>query len=90
MAAGEPGSWGGILADASCKQQTPQAACPVDSSTSAFGLTLPDGKFLPFGAAGNEQASTELAGVTEKSNPRVTVDGETDGTMIAVGDLSFR
>lgn len=90
LGAAEEGTWGGMLADAACKQQTPQAACPVDASTPAFGLVLPNGQFLPFDAAGNEKASTELDGVTEKSNPRVTVEGATDGKMIAVASLSFR
>lgn len=90
LAAGEQGTWGGMLADAACKQQTPEAACPVDASTLSFGLVLPDGQFLPFDAAGNEKASAELQGVTVKSNPRVTIDGETDGKTIAVSTLNFR
>ncbi len=87
--AAEEGSWGGMLADAVCKQQTPQAACGVDASTEMFGLVLPDGQFLPFDAGGNQKASAELKGVTEKSNPQVTVEGDTDGRSIAVASLSF-
>ena len=84
LAAADKGSWDGMLADAACKQRTPEAACPVDASTTAFGLVTPDGRFLPFDAAGNEQAATELKGQTAKSNPRVVVTGATDGETIAV------
>lgn len=90
LAAGEEGSWGGLLADAICKQQSPQASCPVDASTMAFGVELPDGRFLPFDEAGNEKAAAELEGVTDKSSPRVMVEGDSDGTMITVRTIEFR
>ena len=87
--AAEEGTWGGTLADATCKQQTPQATCPVDASTTEFGLVTSDGKFLAFDAEGNEKASAEMTGKTEKSNPQVTVEGDTDGKTVKVTTITI-
>lgn len=83
--AAEEGSWTGQLADAACKAQDPQGACPVDESTRAFGIVI-EGVFAPFDSAGNaEAAKTVQAGKT--GNPTVTVSGDYDGQKIAVESI---
>ena len=84
LAAGEEGSWSGMLADAACKQRAPEAACPVDGSTRLFGLVTSDGKFLPFDSAGNEKAAQAVQTSSASGNPAITVTGSTDGKTVAV------
>jgi hypothetical protein len=76
-----------MLADAACKQRTPDAACPVSASTQAFGLVTAQGDFLPFDAAGNQKAAEAIETSSESGNPIVTVSGSTDGKTVAVKEV---
>ncbi|MBI1353315.1 MAG: hypothetical protein GC160_03135 [Acidobacteria bacterium] len=87
LAAADKGSWDGMLVDAACKQRTPQAACPVDASTTTFGVATKDGRFLPFDAEGNRKSAYGVRGLSEKINPQIVVTGSSDGKTIAVESI---
>jgi len=89
LAAGEKGSWTGTLADAACKQRTPQAACPVDAGTRQFGLLTARGDFLPFDSEGNRKAAEALKASAADGNPIISVTGETDGQSVAVETIQL-
>jgi hypothetical protein len=89
LAAGEQGSWTGMLADAACKQRTPTAACPVDGGTRQFGLVTVQGDFLPFDAEGNRKAAEALKASAADGNPIISVTGETDGKSVAVETIQL-
>ena len=88
VAGQEKSSWTGALADAACKQRTPEAACPVDAGTRAFALVTADGT-APLDAAGNRQAAAAVAAEGSKGNPSATVVGALADGKIQVESLKL-
>ncbi len=71
------------------KMHTKQCALMPDCKASGFGVVTADGKFLKFDASGDKKAITALEGTDKKDNVTVTVDGQVDGSSIAVSSLKI-
>ena len=84
-------NWSGQLADANCKQATPDQACAISATTTAFGIVTADGKFLKFDAEGNEKAMTALkaSSASAKGEARATVSGQLVKDTIKVENLKI-
>lgn len=80
----------GQLADAACKQKTPEAACPVSAATAAFGVQSAGGGFAPFDDAGNRKAAEEVRKSRAQGNPAVVVTGAFDGKILRVESIELR
>jgi opacity protein-like surface antigen len=82
-------TWSGTLVDANCKQSTPDQACRVTGTTTAYGLES-GGKFLRFDETGNLMAIKEMEKVGAKSG-KITarVTGVMEGDTIRVQSVQL-
>ena len=66
------------------KMHTKDCALMPDCKGSGYGVVAADGKFLKFDKAGDGMAPKVLGFTSRKDNIKVTVNGEVEGSSIAV------
>ena len=85
----------GILMDKACavdmkmdaKGHDKDCAQMPDCVKSGYGVVTSDGKFLPFDAKGNQQATAWLKATKLKTNLKITVTGTVDKGVLKVTTL---
>ena len=66
------------------KMHTKDCALMPDCKGSGYGVVTADGKFLKFDKDGDGMAAKVLGFTSRKDNIKVTVNGEVEGSSIAV------
>ena len=75
----------GLLLDADCHMADAAGKCDVAATSKAFGLMLPEGKYLGLDADGNAKAKDALKGKTGAI--RASLTGKSDGQMLKVDSI---
>jgi type 1 fimbria pilin len=89
-------TFSGTLVDSDCKADDASKKCEVTSTSNAFGIQMPDGKYLKFDDHGNanvrvalHRRKAKVRDINRAGTIRVTATGTADGNTIKADSVEL-